>query len=190
LVDYAKETLNELSQEDAPFNLTMLTVDTHFEDGYATEDTPDLFGDQYSNVIHDSDRQITQLLEWMKEQPFYEDTTVVLVGDHLTKDSDFFDSVDPDYQRSVFNLILNTNKQTERNKNREFSAVDMFPTTLSALGVEVAGDRLGLGVNLFSDQPTLIEQFGYEPFQNELMKKSDFYNEKLMQDDEKDKDRE
>ncbi len=190
LVDYAKETLNELSQEDAPFNLTMLTVDTHFEDGYATEDTPDLFGDQYSNVIHDSDRQIAQLLEWMKEQPFYEDTTVVLVGDHLTMDSDFFDSVDPDYQRSVFNLFLNTNKQKVRNKNREFSAVDMFPTTLSALGVEVPGDRLGLGVNLFSDQPTLIEQFGYEPFQNELMKKSDFYNEKLMQDDEKDKARE
>ncbi|MDN6641153.1 MAG: LTA synthase family protein [Tetragenococcus sp.] len=190
LVNYAKETLNELSQEEEPFNLTMLTVDTHFEDGYVTEDTPDLFGDQYSNVIHDSDRQISELLQWMEEQPFYEDTTVVLVGDHLTMDSDFFDSVDPDYQRSVFNLFLNTDKQDVRNKNRQFSAVDMFPTTLSALGVEVPGDRMGLGVNLFSDKPTLIEQLGYNQFQNELMKKSEFYNEKLMQDKEQDEESE
>ncbi|GMA53846.1 hypothetical protein GCM10025857_52030 [Alicyclobacillus contaminans] len=190
LVDYAKETLNELSQEEEPFNLTMLTVDTHFEDGFATEDTPDLFGDQYSNVIHDSDKQISQLLEWMKEQPFYEDTTVVLVGDHLTMDSDFFDSVDPNYQRSVFNLFLNTDKQNVRNRNRQFSAVDMFPTTLSALGVEVPEDRMGLGVNLFSSQPTLTEQLGYDRFQNELMKKSDFYNEKLMQTKEEGEQRE
>lgn len=187
LVDYAKETLNELSSKDAPFNLTMLTADTHFEDGYATEDTPDLFGDQYSNVIHDSDRQIYELLQWMKKQPFYEDTTVILVGDHLTMDSDFFDSVDPDYQRTVFNLLLNTGKQKVRNKNRQFSAVDMFPTTLSALGVKIPGDRLGLGVNLFSDKPTLTEQIGYDEFQNELMKKSKFYNEKLMQNKEQEK---
>lgn len=190
LMDYAKETLNELSQEEEPFNLTMLTVDTHFEDGYATEDTPDLFGDQYSNVIHDSDKQISQLLEWMKEQPFYEETTVVLVGDHLTMDSDFFDSVDPNYQRSVFNLFLNTDKKNVRKKNRQFSAVDMFPTTLAALGVEVPEDRMGLGVNLFSSQPTLTEQLGYDQFQNELMKKSDFYNEKLMQSKEDDEQRE
>lgn len=188
LVDYAKETLNELSQKEEPFNLTMLTADTHFEDGYATEDTPDLFGDQYSNVIHDSDRQISELLQWMKKQPFYEDTTVILVGDHLTMDSDFFESVDPDYQRSVFNLLLNTNKQKVRNKNRQFSAVDMFPTTLSALGVEIPGDRLGLGVNLFSNKPTLVEQLGYDQFQNELMKKSKFYNEKLMQTKEQEEE--
>lgn len=188
LFDYAKETLNELSQEDEPFNLTMLTADTHFEDGYATEETPDLFGDQYSNVIHDSDRQVSQLLEWMKKQPFYEDTTVILVGDHLTMDSDFFESVDPEYQRTVFNLFLNADKQGVRNKKREFSAVDMFPTTLSALGVKIPGNRMGLGVNLFSNQSTLIEQLGYDQFQNELMKKSEFYNEKLMQNKEQEED--
>ena len=91
-------------------------------------------------------------------------------------DSDFFDGIDPDYQRSVFNLFLNTDKADVRNKNRQFSAVDMFPTTLSALGVQVKGDRLGLGTNLFSDKQTIIEKMGYDAFSNELMKRSDFYD--------------
>lgn len=180
LFDFAKDTLNELSAKDEPFNFTMLTADTHFEDGYATEETPDLFGDQYSNVIHESDRQLMAFLSWMKEQPFYENTTVILCGDHLTMDSDFFDELDPEYQRSVFNLFLNTNKKTVNNQNRQFSAMDMFPTTLSALGVKISGNRLGLGTNLFSKEPTIIEKLGYDTFESELMKRSKFYDEKLI----------
>lgn len=180
LFKYAKETLTELSEKDQPFNLTMLTADTHFEDGYATDKTPDLFGDQYSNVIHYSDQQIYELLQWMKKQPFYKNTTVVLCGDHLTMDSDFFEDIDPDYQRTVYNVFLNTDKKNVRSKNRQFSAVDMFPSTLAALNVKIPGNRLGIGVNLFSKQQTLIEKMGYDSFQNELMKKSDFYDKKLM----------
>ena len=176
LFDYAKDTLADLSSQDKPFNLTMLTADTHFEDGYATDQTPDVFGDQYSNVIYDADRRITEFLSWLKEQPYYDNTTVILCGDHLTMDSDFFDDIDPDYQRSVFNLFLNVDKADVRNKNRQFSAVDMFPTTLSALGVDVKGDRLGLGTNLFSDKQTIIEKMGYDAFSSELMKRSPFYD--------------
>src|SRR5699024_6013866 len=148
LFQYAKESLTELAQKAQPFNLTMLTADTHFEDGYESEQTPDVFGDQYSNVIHYSDKQIYELLQWMKKQPFYENTTVILCGDHLTMDSDFFDDIDPDYQRSVYNVFLNTDKKKVREKNRQFSAVDMFPTTLSALNVKIPGNRMGIGVNL------------------------------------------
>lgn len=34
LFDFAKEKLLELDNQGAPFNLTLLTVDTHFEDGF------------------------------------------------------------------------------------------------------------------------------------------------------------
>lgn len=183
LFDYAKDTLNELSAKEEPFNLTMLTADTHFEDGYATEDTPDLFGDQYSNVIYDEDRRIMAFLTWLKEQPYYENTTVILCGDHLTMDSDFFEDLAPNYQRSVYNVFLNTNKQNVNNKQRQFSAMDMFPTTLSALDVEIEGDRLALGTNLFSDKPTIIEKIGYDTFSSELLKRSKFYDENLIQNE-------
>ena len=34
LFDFAKEELTDLAAQDEPFNLTLLTADTHFEDGY------------------------------------------------------------------------------------------------------------------------------------------------------------
>lgn len=181
LFDFAKDSLTEIADENEPFNFTMLTADTHYEDGYATDETPDLFEDQYSNVIHDSDEKIKEFIDWMKTQPFYEDTTVVLVGDHLTMDSDFFEDIDPSYQRTVYNVFLNTGKNEVNNNNRLFSALDMYPSTLSALDVQIPGDRLGLGVDLFSGEQTLMEQMGYEAFDEEMTKRSDYYDEYLMQ---------
>ena len=52
LFSYAKEQLSELSKDDKPFNFTMLTVDTHFEDGYVCEKCENEFTDnQYANVM-------------------------------------------------------------------------------------------------------------------------------------------
>ena len=60
------------------------------------------------------------------------------------------------------------------------SSFDIFPTTLSALGATWEGDRLGLGTNLFSDEKTIFEEYGYEYVNNELKKKSSFYNKKIL----------
>ena len=45
LFQFAEDKLLELSEQDTPFNLTLLTVDTHFEDGYPCEICPDTFGE-------------------------------------------------------------------------------------------------------------------------------------------------
>lgn len=65
---------------------------------------------------------------------------------------------------------------TENNQNRSFGTFDLFPTTLASLGVEIKGDRLGLGTNLFSDTPTIAEQYGTGYVECELAKNSKFYN--------------
>ena len=54
--------------------------------------------------------------------------------------------------------------------NREFNTMDMFPTTLASLGVNIEGNYLGLGVNLFSDQPTISEQYGRDMVNKELQR--------------------
>lgn len=180
LFDFAKDSITELASKDEPFNFTMLTVDTHFEDGYVTDETPHEFFDQYSNVIYDNDRRLMLFLDWIQAQPFYENTTVVLVGDHLTMDSDFFEEDDPLYQRTVYNTFINAPIQAEKTANREATALDMFPTTLAALGATVEGDRLGLGTNLFAKTPTLAERIGMNSLYTELTKRSEFYNEALM----------
>ena len=58
--------------------------------------------------------------------------------------------------------------------------MDIFPSTLAALGAEIEGDRLGLGVNLFSGVPTLAEEYGYDYMFEELSKTSQFYNQELL----------
>ena len=58
----------------------------------------------------------------------------------------------------------------------------MYPTTLASLGVKIDGDKLGLGVNLFSDQKTILEEYGLTYVNNEIKKKSFFYDNVLLGD--------
>ena len=141
LFENAKNRLNELAAEDEPFNLTLLTVDTHFEDGYVCSECSDTFGDdQYSNVIACSSKQVAEFVEWVQEQPFYENTTIVISGDHLTMDSDYCNDVAEDYERKVYTTYINSAVETESDTYREYSTFDAFSTTLASLGVEIPGN--------------------------------------------------
>lgn len=68
------------------------------------------------------------------------------------------------------------------NKNRLFTTMDMYPTTLTALGADIDGDRLGMGTNLCSDKKTILERYGYEYINKELQKKSKFYDNYILKD--------
>lgn len=179
LFEFAKEEITKLAAESEPFNFTMLTADTHFPDGYVCPSCEELYEEQYANVLSCSSKQVYAFIEWICEQPFFENTTIVLSGDHLTMDPDFLKDVDENYIRTSYNCIINAAVEPLKEKNREFACFDMFPTTLAALGVKIEGDRLGLGVNLFSDKETLTEEYGYEFVNKELQKTSKYYIEKF-----------
>ena len=150
LFDFAKDKLRELSRQDNPFNLTMLTVDTHFEDGFVCSECQDTYGDdQYSNVMSCSSKQIGDFIRWIQRQDFYEDTTIVLVGDHLTMDVDYCEDISDDYERKVYASYINVPE----------------------------GNRLGLGTNLFSSEQTLTERFGIQQINSELKRKSKMMEE-------------
>ena len=176
LFEFAKEKLLKLSQGDEPFNLTMLTVDTHFEDGYVCEQCPTEYDTQYSNVMACSSRQVGEFLKWIQQQDFYENTTIVISGDHPTMDSDYCAEIDQEgnYDRRVFTAYINAAAYAQDQQERTYSTFDNFPTTLAALGVQIDGDRLGLGTNLFSGTKTLLEEFGNSKVNAELKKKSKF----------------
>ena len=50
----------------------------------------------------------------------------------------------------------------------------------AAMGCRIEGERLGLGVNLFSDVPTLIEQMGFTEFNYELTLTSSYYLQQFL----------
>ncbi|MCD8104620.1 MAG: LTA synthase family protein [Lachnospiraceae bacterium] len=188
LYEFAKEKLLEIADEDEPFNFSMLTVDTHHQNGYVCDLCEDTYDDQYANVWACASSQLYDFVSWIQEQDFYENTTIIITGDHCSMDSDFYgeytyDKHNGETVRKVYNAFINVDPSvadTDAQKNRKFTTQDFFPTALASLGVAIEGDRLALGTNLFSGTPTLSEEYGYEYLYTELNKKSVFYNQKLL----------
>jgi len=177
LFEYAKEKLTQISKDEEPFNLTILTADTHFTDGYLDKAcSSEVFEDSYANSFYCSDSMIYNFINWIKDQDFYNNTVIILVGDHLTMQERFYD-IEDTYIRTVYNAFINTGIKEVNNKNRIFTTMDMYPTTLGALGVSIEDDRLGLGTNLFSNKKTIPEEIGIETFNEELKKNSTYYYE-------------
>lgn len=180
LFEYAKEQLKELSQSSAPFNLTFLTADTHHVDGYVCRLCKNEHDSQYANVISCSSRQVSNFIKWVQQQDFYKNTTIVIVGDHLSMNSSFFTDLDDSYERTTMNIIINSPVKPAKTKYRDFCTFDMFPTTLASLGASIEGDKLGLGTNLFSEAPTLAETVGVDTLNKELEKRSNFYDNTFL----------
>ena len=193
LFDAAKDRLTELAKGDEPFNFSLLTVDTHFEDGYICSlcDEQQYPDNDYANAIACSSRQLGRFIDWIRKQDFYDNTTIVLCGDHTTMDSDFCNDVPGSYNRKVYTAFINSAAEPEDpSRSREYSTLDQFPTTLAALGCSIEGNRLGLGTNLFSSENTLVEKYGFEQVFEEMEKRSNFmidladidiYSEELLE---------
>ena len=174
LYDIAKDEATRLAGEDEPFNLTLLTVDTHFQDGYRCESCGNEGGSLAADVVSCADRQAAEFIAWCKEQPFYEDTTIVVLGDHPRMDKSLVGETDV-FERRVYNCFINAAAEAVTECGRKFTSLDIFPTTLAALGYTIEGDRLGLGANLFAGVETLAERMGYEALDAELLKNSNYY---------------
>jgi len=109
------------------------------------------------------------------EQDFYRDSVIIVSGDHPRMDTRLVGEVDY-YERTIYNCFFNA-ALTPRGETsgRIFTSMDMFPTILAAMGFSIDGERLGLGVNMFSGEPTLAEKLGYDYLNGEIAKHSAYY---------------
>lgn len=181
LFEFAKEEITKLAGGSKPFNFTMLTVDTHHPYGYVDRNYQNEYPEQLSNIIRGNSRKVGAFMEWLKEQPFYEDTTILISGDHLSMAAEYINSTyDRHYDRTVLHTFIHSMEQTTYNKNRIFTTFDMYPTILSAMGAKIEGDRLGLGVNLFSGKKTVAEEIGLVKLDQELRKQSAYFKERIV----------
>ena len=175
---FAKTELKKISKNEEPFNFTILTADTHFYDGYQDKRCKKEFDSDYANSYYCLDEMLNNFIKWIQKQSFYKNTTIIISGDHLTMQKEFFN--EENYERTVYNTFINSQKTSNNYKNRSFTTLDMFPTTLAALGVEIEGDKLGLGTNLFSNDKTLIEKYDYNYVNQEINKKSFYYDNVIL----------
>jgi phosphoglycerol transferase len=157
---------------------------------------------EFKNALRCSDNQIADFVDWIKAQSFYEDTLIVITGDHLfmtVPGEDLFadknesaatDRVGEGNNEKDFGIVTQSRRRwidvfinssldidVEKEKSRFFSSFDVFPTTLAAMGVRIEGDALGFGRSLFSQEPTLLEKYSVEYINNELAKNTIQYQQ-------------
>lgn len=181
LFEMAKERLSKISK-NTKFNLNLITIDTHANDEYIGNYSVKKFKTKNENAYATTSKLIFEFVNWVKEQPFYKDTTIVIIGDHPSMNKSAFEGHEY-YKRRRYNVIINPVVTTNHTKNRTFTAVDMYPTILASIGAEIDEDQLALGVNLFSDKKTLSEKYGLDFMNSELTKKSLFYDDKILGSD-------
>ncbi|MDD7281886.1 LTA synthase family protein [Floccifex sp.] len=178
LFAFAKEELTQLSKLNQPFNFTMLTVDTHHPYGYQSKNCKNQFKESLSNSIAHTDELLKDFMNWLKQQDFYENTVVVIQGDHTSMAAEYIhDTYDSNYERRVWNTFIHSQAKPVRTKNRDFTTFDLFPTILAALGYKIKDNKVGLGTNLFSEEKTLTETIQADKLNIELTKQSKKYQE-------------
>ena len=180
LFDYAKSEITKLSEDSEPFSFSLLTVNSHFPDGYVEDECSIDTGNSYADSITCSSSLVYDFVTWLQRQSFYDNTTIIVVGDHMSMAQNEILGGKTTTERKIYNVIINSAVNTDNTKNRVFTSLDMFPTTLASIGASIEGDRLGLGTNLYSDKKTLAEEYGFEYMNNELSMRSNFYNKKIL----------
>lgn len=181
LFEFAKEELTKLGSTENKFNFTLATIDCHTPSGFTCSNCPDTYSNKYENVYACQSKQVSNFIEWCQGQEWYSHTTIVLVGDHPTMAQAYINDIPDTYQRTTYNCFINSKVETTQIKNRQFTHMDMYPTTLAAMGFKINGNKLGLGTNLFSKLPTIIEKYGLDYINEEVQKSSEYLDKNIYQ---------
>ncbi len=179
LFETAKKRIDILAKKEEPFNIELITIDTHFVDGFVGNYSIKEYPTQYENAYATESKLIYDFVSWLKSKDYYKNTTIVISGDHLTMQSSFFANQNVK-DRYVYNCIINPRKKEAKTDGRIITSLDNYPTMVYAIGGNIKGNKLGLGTNLFSDEKTLSEEYGFKEFSKQLKRNSDYYNNQVL----------
>jgi len=84
--DLFEEAISKVEslKERSPFNLTLLTLNTHLP-GISSKSCPgykEESKNEMLDAIHCSDAAVGRFLDWLDKKGFFENSTIVIVGDH------------------------------------------------------------------------------------------------------------
>ena len=183
LYNFAKEELDSLSKMEKPFALYMLTVDTHQPEGYVDTQCAKEFAKikgKLPKALRCASRQLNDFLTWAKQQPWYTNTVISVMGDHTMLSLSPKAGIPVSDSLYWTNFIINS-AVTAPVQERQYSSLDMFPTLLEAMGFKLENRSAGLGRSLYSDSLTMLELYGRQTLDSLLRERSIQYDEILFQ---------
>lgn len=164
---FAKATkkLDQLMQNDQPFNLTILTLDTHNE-GHSHQGC----NANFSTKIRCSTNQIAKFITHIKNKGYLNKINIVITSDHLANNSPLHQKLTLQNPRKLYNSWISN---TEKIKKTEFlTTLDLAPTIIEFLGHDIVENRYNLGYSAFS---TSIKKARIDSLRQNIPKKSQFY---------------
>lgn len=170
LFEFAKA---HLEAQESPFAMYIYTIDTH-EPGFVDKAYCPSVDVGYQNTFSCSDKLLADFVAFVKNSRFGENTTIIVLGDHLNRSTMFSWEV----KRFVYNAFINprfTREATlERTKNRALSHYDIAPLILDSLGIRT--ESFGLGRNPLYGKTLLEDTFNLEEFNNLLSQRNKMYD--------------
>lgn len=174
----ARAELNQLHSLRKPFNLTVLTVDTHFANGYMSDKCKASMGKGKENielVIQCTASEVSEFIDYVRAKGYLEDTNIVILGDHLFMGGPLTQKLKKIPSRRIYNKwIGSTPAKFNRTKISHF---DIAPTILEYIGVTVPGARYGLGYSALAKDMGIPDEGYYDELLLKLNNKSAFYSQ-------------
>ncbi len=147
LFAHAREAVTELHEAGQPFNLTMLTLDTHEPAGvFDTCSTPDQVA--MATAVRCSTRAVAGFLDYLGSRGYLQDTVVVVLGDHLKATSeggDFKGELEGTAERSIVYRVSSPDPVVFTRERAD--QLSVFATTLDLLQLNPRNGRAGVGVS-------------------------------------------
>lgn len=163
LYEIIKQKLSQLAKQDKPFLAVITTLDTHFPDTFFDNKCTREFNDE-RDAVKCADKMAMGFIKWLQKQDFYQNTTIVIVGDHINNSVSHSGD-------EIFNVIINPVEGLQKQPHK-WTTLDLAPTMLEAIGINAP--KFGLGRSLWQKEPTLIEKYG-DKLDWEFYKSSEFY---------------
>ena len=174
LTNEAKKELDVLEKNGSPFNLTVLTVDTHFPDGFLSKACKSAGGKEFTDIVKCSVHQVAELIKYAKSKGYLENTNIVVLGDHLSMRNAVYDKLTATDERFIYNKFI---PSSSFKKNRESIVhFSIAPTVLNSLGFDLDGFRYGLGTSSIFDQDEPTNEKWIKSLMENLDRPSDYYN--------------
>ena len=175
LFKLAKNHLDSLD-DSQPFALYISTIDTHSSDNaWVDREFCPWASASYYDIIYCNDRIIGDFVNFVQSSKFGKNTTIIVLGDHLSHQQGFFPY---NTKRFIYNTFINpqfTQKPTiALTKNRDLSHFDITPLILDSLGIRAKS--FGLGRNPLYGKSLLESEFSLEAFNALIWQRNKIYD--------------
>lgn len=164
LLDKAYSRFIELGEQEAPFGLFVLTLDTHHPHGHTSkscEQIPYKDGsNSILNAVKCSDFIVSNFVKKVRSSKAGENTIIAIGSDHLAFRNQVYGKLKDARRRNLFmvNLPENLRDKYRKHINKGGSTLDIGPTLFQMMGVKMAG--FGLGRSLLRPEKNLVQKGG------------------------------